>query len=371
MGPHIKAIIVALLPSVALAQVFPAPDGPFQVHMTEIELVDQGRIDPFNDTHPRRLMVTQFTPVPFDKCERTCETRHIPIEISRIEDEIFDAYYGDIGWPGDIFDKLALETCCELKESYHRRPSAFPTVLLDPGFNTTRLLYASTAQNIASLGYRVILMDHPYETDAVKFPNGDIILGGRIAVRNDTESTIFGLNVRGQDASFVLDYFKICSAVYAGHSYGGASAVNLMPSEPRIAGGVNLDGTLFGSAIETGVPRPFLMFGSQGHNLTSDPSWTSFWNAMDEHCPDVWDRELTLDNSVHGSYWDLPAIGDITGLRADPTLEEILFGPLAGDKVMEVLRAYLDAFFRFTLLGEDEGLLKEESPLFPDVHFLR
>jgi pimeloyl-ACP methyl ester carboxylesterase len=370
MGISINRMAAALLPATALAQVFPAPPGDFRVHLAHTELIDESRLDPFNDTHVRRIMVSQFTPVPNHECVRTCKVPYMSAELSKFEDDIFYEYYGDIGWPGQVLDKLELETCCEVKKGSHK--VTYPTVFLDTGLNTTRLFYTGTAQHIASLGYEVILLDHPYETDVVQFPDGEIIFGGHIGRDpNNTAVLQFGLDVRADDASFVLDTLKICRAVYIGHSFGGAAAANVIPKEPRIVGGVNLDGALWGRAINAGVAHPFLQFGSAGHNSSSEPSWSSFWDAMDSNYPDVWYRELTLDDALHGSYWDLPIIGDITGLREEPTLEEFLFGKVTGERVMEVLRAYLGDFVNFSLLGGDEGLLAEESPEFPDVHFLR
>lgn len=368
----ILQVAAALLPAVALAQVFPAPPGDFKVHLVNRELVDESRVDPFNSTHARRMMVTQFSPIPNDKCKRTCKSPYMSAKLSKIQDDIFYEFYGDIGWPGQVLDKLEVETCCEVEEGYHK--ISYPTVLLDTGLNTTRLFYTVTGQHIASLGYNVILMDHPYETDVVEFPNGDIIFGGHIG-RNasDVAELQLGLDVRVQDTTFVLDTFNICRAVYVGHSFGGAAAATVIPEEPRIAGGVNLDGALWGRAVEAGVSQPFVNFGSVGHNssLDSDPSWASFWDSMDAKHPDVWYRELSVDDALHGSYYDPVLIGDITGLREDPSLEEYLFGKITGERMMEVLRAYLDDFIKFTLLDEDQGLLAEESPEFPDVHFLR
>lgn len=367
---QIKAIALALLPAMAFSQVFPVPAGDFKVHLAHAELVDESRLDPFNNTHNRRMMISRLTPIPNKQCERTCNSPYMSAALSKLEDDILYEFYGEVGWPGQVLDKLELETCCEIKKSNCK--ASFPTVLFGTGLNTTRLFYTGMAQQIASLGYDVIVMDHPYETDVVEFPDGEIIFGGRIGGRNDPEGNKIGLDIRAQDASFVLDTLNISLAAYVGDSFGGAAAATVMLNEPRVAGGVNLDGTLWGRAIDAGVPRPFLMFGSVGHNSSSsEPSWSDFWDAMDEKYPDVWYRELSVDDTIHGSYWDFPVIGDITGLREIPLLEEWVFGKATGKRITEVLKAYLDDFIKFTVLDEDEGLLAEESPDFPDVHFLR
>jgi hypothetical protein len=161
--------VLSLLAPMALAStVIPMPPGPFSVHFAETELVDKSRPDPFNSTHPRRLMVTRFTPVPKRKCARVCAVPYMPVAIAEIEDAIFADYYGDIDWPAGVLATLEIETCCKVAPcGILDKPRIFPTVFLGPGLNTTRLFYTATAQHIASLGYEVYTLDHTYETDSV------------------------------------------------------------------------------------------------------------------------------------------------------------------------------------------------------------
>ena len=373
----LHAIATAFLPATGLAQVFPVPKGDYKVQWTSRELVDKNRQDPFNATHLRRMMISQFTPVPNAACLKTCRVPYMPSEIAEIEDAIFTDYLGDVGWPAGALARLEVEMCCKVVDHHHRphKPTKkLPTILFGTGNNTTRLLYTGTAQHLAALGYEVIVMDHPYETDVVQFPDGEIIFGGRIGRDpNNTAELQLGLDVRSQDVSFVLDELRIRRTTYIGQSFGGASAATVMPHESRIAGGVNLDGALWGRAVTAGVPRPFLTFGSVGHNSSSpeEPSWGQFMDAMDAKYPGVWYRELSLGDSVHGSYYDMSLIGDVTGLREENEDMLSFFGAVTGERTMEVLQAYLGAFIEFTLLGGEEGVLAGESDGFPDVSFLR
>lgn len=358
-----KLTLAALLPT-ALAQVFPVPEG-YKVQWKNTELVDSSRQDPFNSTHARRMMVSQFQPV--TDCKKTCTTPYMTPQMASIQDDILTDYLGDIGWPAGLLSGLEVEFCCEAEEEKRK----FPKILFGTGLNTTRAFYTSTAQHLAALGYEIIVMDHPYETDVVEFPDGEIIFGGAIGRDpEDIEEIQFGLDVRAEDVKFVLDHFKICNTAYIGQSFGGAAAATVMPDEPRIAGGVNLDGALWGRAITAGVPRPFLQFGQVGHN-DIDPSWAEFWKTMDEKFPEVWTRELMLEDSIHGSFYDMSLMGDITGLRDNEELVEGFFGKVTGERVMEVLRAYLGDYIEFVVGDGDEGLLAGESEEWPDVKFLR
>ncbi|TGJ87843.1 hypothetical protein E0Z10_g916 [Xylaria hypoxylon] len=361
--------LAALAATTALAQVFPSPGGPFRVRWENKELIDADRVDPFNASHSRRMMISHFTPVAEKHCTRTCRVPYMPGEIATIEDDILADAFAYYDWPQGLLGGLELDVCCRVS----KRANAynFPTLLFGTGLNTTRLWYTDFAMEIASLGYQVIVMDHPYETDVVLFPDGEIIFGGNIPNDpNNLTALEFGLEVRNDDVSFVLDTLKVRKTVYFGHSFGGASAAAAARVEPRIQAALNLDGALWGPVVNAGVSKPFINF-SGSLSSSDDESWGNFTRAQDEKHPGVWYKELHLDVSSHGSFWDLSIIGDFTGLRENKELEEDVLGKLRGERAVAVLRAYLGDFIKFTLLGGKEGLLAGESESFPDVRFVR
>jgi hypothetical protein len=49
-----------------------------------------------------------------------------------------------------------------------------------PGLNTTRLLYSVLAQEVASQGFTVITLNHPFDTDIVEFPDRFVAYGGDV-----------------------------------------------------------------------------------------------------------------------------------------------------------------------------------------------
>lgn len=358
-------IVATLLPAAALAAIFVPPTGEYKVHWESSELTDHNRLDPFNSSHPRRMMISRFSPVPASHCKKTCRVPYMPSAIASIEDDILNAYLGDAGWPKDVLAGLELELCCEKHEHQEHK---FPKLLFGTGLNTTRLFYSATAQHLASRGYEIIVMDHPYETDVVQFPDGEIVFGGRIT--KDPADIVHGLDVRTQDVAFVIHELKLCKTVYVGQSFGGASVAAAMVNVSRIVSGVNLDGALWGPVTDSGVSRPFLAVGAEGHNVTAIPGWADFFAAMDGKHPGVWSKLLNVKDTVHGSFMDFSLIGDIAGLRGKKELEDF-FGKATGERAMGILKAYLTDFVEYTLLGGHEGLLTGPSPKFPDVSFLR
>jgi hypothetical protein len=79
------------------------------------------------------------------------------------------------------------------------------------------------------------------------------------------------------------------------YSFGRAAAAVVMVKDDRIAGGVNLDGSLFGSVLYEGAARLFLVWGSVGHNSPMDPSWDEFINSTRSR--GTWVKELGLVES--------------------------------------------------------------------------
>ncbi|KJZ78196.1 hypothetical protein HIM_02234 [Hirsutella minnesotensis 3608] len=360
---------VPFMATTAFATVLSYPDGPYGVRWESRELVDQGRVDPFNSSHARRLMISRFSPIARFECE-ICRVPYMPPAVARIEDEILDAYMGSVGWPKGIFANLELDVCCQTQYRHTRR-HRFPTVLFGPGLNTTRLFYTATAQHLASAGLDVIVLDHPYETDVVQFPDGDLIFGGRIGKNPKDESGLVrGLDVRSRDVSFVLDRLDIRRAIYVGQSFGGASVAATMLTENRILGGVNLDGELWGPARQSGVGKPFLIIGAEGHNGTSLPGWGAFNKSMAEKHEHVWFKILNVKDAVHGSFLDFSIIGDVAGLRGRKGLEDFL-GTISGWRVMNILQVYIREFVEFAFFGMDEDLLRGPDPRFPEVSFLK
>ena len=90
-------LLAALAATTAFAQVFPATGGPFRVQWENKELVDVDRIDPFNSSHSRRMVISHFTPVAEQHCTQTCRVPYMPEQIATIEDEILAFAFADYG----------------------------------------------------------------------------------------------------------------------------------------------------------------------------------------------------------------------------------------------------------------------------------
>jgi dienelactone hydrolase len=365
-----KTFLLGLLLPLCNGVLLPRPSGEYQVMMTTAELVDESRPDPWDkDTIPnRRIMTTRFDPVRPNSCYRNEKAPYMSPVLAKAEDEILGSYE----WPSGVLSTIDM-VLCYLQQG--DTPMEAPIVLFSPGLNTTRYYYSAVAQEVASRGFSVIAMDHPFETDVVEFPDGTIAYGGNVDT-NNTEQLDFAVDIRAKDASFVIDQLAANSTddlevVMFGHSFGGAASPAAMMGDTRIRGGVNLDGYMFGPVLENGLNegQSFVLWGADSHNTTNDKGWGEFWSVVDEQ--GNWKKELNYESGVHGSFWDLGFVVDTAGIRDELSEKALgLIGTFAGEREITILADYLNDFFRFVLDGADEGLLAGPSKDYPEVSFL-
>lgn len=153
----------------------------------------------------------------------------------------------------------------------------WPIVLFSPGYGAPRAAYTGLVTELASRGYVVMAIDHPYESAVTQLADGRI--AANFAPHGDlTAYMVRQQDIRAADLAFVLDqldhgafglrlpcHFDLTRIAAAGHSFGGASAVLAMSRDDRIKAAVNLDGTPYGDLPKTRLTRPFLL-------IQSDPS---------------------------------------------------------------------------------------------------
>ena len=346
----------------------------YDVVISTAPLTDTGRLDPFaNDGSPRKIMVSSFSPVA--GCRRRDLQKYMPAATAAFEDEKFGAY----GLPNGSFPALELETCTS-EASFPRRSRGqelFPLVLFSGALGTSRFLYSSMLQSIAAAGYLVVSIDHPYDADVVEFPDGAMVKGVEIsddaleaalATRVDDIAYVHRqLGNQSAANTLIPGYGDECKKLRTktailGHSFGGAAAAAAMLRLPSIRGGVNLDGTMFGSVLSTGLTRPFLLMGHDNKTQDTDPSWKATWPNLTG-----WKKELEAKGAAHYSFSDLPLVTETLGLQ-EHLPEEVgqLLGNIEGSRMMNLTVSYVTSFLDFVLRNKTRGVLFHGAD-FPEV----
>ncbi|CAN9301863.1 unnamed protein product [Alternaria sp. RS040] len=288
-----------------------------------------------------------------------------------------DTKLGAYGLPNGSFQSLGLETCVTPARQDACSSHSLPVVLFSGALATSRHLYNAMLQNIASAGYLVLSIDHPYDADMVEFPDGTIVTGVEIDSDADIE---LALSTRVADIEFVSNQIYNVSAskglfplglrlerqskmAVVGHSLGGAAAATAMMNMPSLRGGVNLDGSMFGSVLTTGFDGPFMLMGHENKTQETDPSWKTLWPRLVG-----WKKELEVKNAAHYSFSDLPLV--ITALGLDGKLPaEVgeLLGNIEGRRMTTLVTEYVATFLDTTLKKGKEGAFSKVGDQFPEV----
>jgi predicted dienelactone hydrolase len=258
-----------------------------------------------------------------------------------------------------------------------------PLVVLSPGFTLNRATLTTLAEELASKGYVVALVDHAYESYGTSFPGGRTLTcvacdAIERAPSDEAEKKLLGEAAEGRaaDIAFVvgelthpagdppswkrwkmIDPRRIGAA---GHSLGGNAAAAVMAADRRIRAGVDLDGSFFAQIPASGLgKRPFLMLGAKAQHSpgSTDTSWPVAWQRLDG-----WKRWLTVAGSGHFTFIDLPILGGQLGVT-DPS------APLSGQRSGEITTVYVGAFFDQHLRGKHQPLLNGPSAAHPEVTF--
>ena len=141
-----------------------------------------------------------------------------------------------------------------------------------------------------------------------------------------------------------------------------------MLNDTRIKGGVNLDGTLFGSMEkpDTMLPKPFIQFGRARNDSNEDQD--SEWERLSG-----WKLELQLEEAAHETFSDIPLLAEAIGLRKRLGRKgDDILGKVDGLRALEIMVAYVTAFAEYILTGKNSSLLSDDGGgRFPEVKVSR
>jgi predicted dienelactone hydrolase len=338
-----------LLPVIML----PELTGPYQVGIVDRELVDKMR--------GRRLMVSVWYPA---------AQRGRPAPLTQHPDEIMTALANLAGLPTPLFQHLRYVTLAasEGVPALANSPP-FPVLVFSHGLVGLRLQNSSTLQELASWGYVVVALDHTDAAAVTVFPDGEArfynlerfgIPSGIEPDKTLVTERVFPVWVA--DQRFVYDTLETWEANdpllagkldltrvgSLGHSFGGATALEVCRVDARCRAAVNMDGGLYGGIVTLPAVRPLLLMSSA--DSIRYPDTVAKWAHMITHATDAayW---LELPNSTHLSF--------TFGQLLSPLLVPEGFEPRAG---LSVVDKYLRAFFDLHLRGAgDTRVLRPAS----------
>jgi dienelactone hydrolase len=221
---------------------FPSLTGLHSVGYKNLEFTDEGRDDPYNSGHHRKIKVTVYypsidapKPEPYGDEEVDFWKTELkePLESKKITPKEFES----------ITQELKV---LKVFKSKNGTPATgpFPVILFEHGFGVTAGSYQRMLLELVSHGYVVIAPGHPNIATTVIFDDGitAFLKAGRDALMFETAflDTQFVLSKIETIASTTLS-MDLTKIGMMGHSLGGATTIGTTRNNPHILAGISLD----------------------------------------------------------------------------------------------------------------------------------
>ncbi|MBE3000429.1 alpha/beta hydrolase [Nocardiopsis sp. HNM0947] len=372
--------------SVALSP--PGPTGPYTVGRSDVHLTDPSRGHPWVESaEERELMASLWYPA-----EAGSGAEPAPYLTPGMADALVSGLYGS-GVPRGAIDTEGSTANALADAPVAEGASGLPVLLFSPGFGESRFNSTADPEELASHGYLVVAMDHPYESTAVDMPDGRVLR--QAYPERETPTYREAISVRTQDTLFVLDALEegtllpgpldeaadTSTVGMFGHSAGGLTAGEIMVDDERIAAGVNLDGSVayhvgdeeWARSTTHGVDRPFAYMGAgtSGADLPHHSGHHEDLRLFRAASSGPF-HEVFMAEGEHRSFaddqWALPALEDEHGLSGRSwENRKGGIGHVDPEGSIAAQRAYLRAFFDTYLRGADDPLVHDPSGEHPEL----
>ncbi|MBB3113369.1 putative dienelactone hydrolase [Paenibacillus phyllosphaerae] len=409
MGTAYSAIAIMLVFTASLMYAFPVfqlpePTGEFKVGTQTFHLVDTDREEIFNEANDgkRELMVQVWYPA------QAGTGRYAPFVP---DTPILQYMAADYGLPGFTFQHMKyVSSHAYTGAEVSSEQTTYPLILANPGNGSSRFLHTSQAENLASHGYIVAVIDHTYNTFATEFPDGRITTSTTndlFSPDQDYRTSRGNRDKLGKvltdDVAFTLDQFELIQSGQLpsrlkgkidlnhvgvfGHSIGGATAYDAS-YDSRIAAGIDLDGGLYRLRDRDNLRKPFLFINSESYfdnlkrvsdnrvytdaELNRMGSTREWEDQVTEdkklelkrmrETVDVGGEVLYIDDTEHFNFADVQFISPIFNMLG-------ITGKIAPERANSVINAYMLDFFDMYLKNQDGILMKGPDNRFPEVKF--
>ncbi len=398
------AVGTYLLVQVALARVsatdlargpaqaaLPLATGPFAVGKVTVHWTDESRIEPLSPNHePREVMVDIWYPAE-------------PSNAGPADYLDAAAYEKAIG--ADGFQKFFREASETLKQGvqthafaaplYARSAKQSPVLIFSPGGGMPREVYAAQLEDLASHGYVVAAISHPYDAIVTIFPDGRQVAYSDkrwpATPSLEGEANLNQLEWHANDIRFVLDELTHANLAGSsalpfagrldlthvgafGHSFGGIAAAHACQLDRRFKACLNEDDLVaskpfYLDARSWGMDQAFMLILRDAPRLRPSDEELAKMKMTRQRIEQIAARldeyqETVLRNTGRGSYrvrlqnnmTTHMDFSDLTLLGAHDRADAERRASVLG-----VVRSYTLAFFNQYLRGMNSELLNDTA----------
>ncbi|KAH7305930.1 platelet-activating factor acetylhydrolase [Stachybotrys elegans] len=354
---HQSAVLALLLGLVSQVRPEPVPEpiGPYNVGARRL-VIDF--VNPDDPTAPNNISTEYMATIYYPTEDAPgAPSPYVEPELAQMYADVYD------------FNISHLTTTVRWHASFLPKPAG-PTIIFSPGgwgppTDGSSILLA----DLASQGYVVAALDHPYEQPFLRYPNGTGLAGLPINFQY-TEEFVYALHaVRVREMVHFAGYWpelvrRMCAPFETkrlgafGISFGGSASLDAALESDAIGAAINLDGSIFGRAAanepDSDIKKPTLLLAFWNHSPSTDGSWADFVARQSG-----WWRNIMVNGTVHADWSDM-TFWKIWGTSRP-------MGTIDGRRMVQIRSAYVTAFFDEHLRGEDSPLMDEPAAEWPEV----
>lgn len=405
----IGMLTILFIASLALAILVPVvdlpePSGPYYAGTALLAFTDTSRAnEPADTVQYRKIPVRIWYPVS-DISGEKCVNWMDSSEMSRLFAQCKNI-------PNLVGQLTLIKTNSYRDAALSDKEEKFPVVLFSGGgamFNGQNVVQM---EELASHGYIVCAVGHPYDDFACEYPDGTILsydpehlkaLGKDVRDTLEAAKKQYGDDGKNpefiryvlhnctlnnadaikwsKDMSFVadeltrlnngentsngeqdmLDTMKMFTGRLDlerlgifGHSFGGAAAGEACLRDDRFKAFINMDGTPFGTAVDNVISQPFMILttGKDEKKIISKGYSVDQKNFITVYISGAEHMNFSDFNTI------LPNIGELTGL----------LGKIDGDRQREIMNEYILTFFNKHLKGVQKPMPESNTTEYPEV----
>ncbi len=358
--------------------ILPAPTGAYAVGRMEYDWTDHSRNDPIapHAGMKRELVVWAWYPAVHSSHAEVAP--YLPSKWAQLSDQL----HGFLG------QQLFQHNDSIQGHSFENAPispaaTRYPVLIFEPGLGNIPTQYTTLLEDLASHGYVIFAITPTYSSDVVVFPDGRVAevtqAGNLDNVANTQEAANRLVTIWAQDVIFVMNQLDRLNAAPGtmwnqrlelahigvfGHSFGGATAAQVCQMDARCSAGIDLDGTLFGNVVQTGLNKPFMVIQSD-QGTCSDSNCRSFKDeirAILRTVPRGQSYALSIKNTKHFNFSDYAVSFSPLGVFG-------ALGSIDGVRGLQITRTYVRAFFDTYLGNVPSPLLHGPTSPYPEVSF--